>query len=156
MEHDNRRSMPSLVQVLGYWNEWMIDTGKALAEETKKELRGRCMACGVDVLKLDRAHILPLCLGGSNDVSNIQNLCKTCHVASEGIVNTQEYLDWAAHRTAGDSALAWCIKEGLLSGSDIMFARTDSDYEALLVKFERNKKSWQESLKAEYKGRLSK
>ena len=43
----------------------------------------RCVKCGDDV-KLTRDHIIPLSIGGSNNVDNIQPLCLSCNL-SKGV-----------------------------------------------------------------------
>ena len=58
------------------------------AERSKRRVRTlrrdnyRCVACGVvdkTGRSLDADHILPLERGGSNDLGNMQTLCKSCH-----------------------------------------------------------------------------
>lgn len=47
-----------------------------------KRQRGKCVACRIDISKnyhID--HRMPLALGGSNDVSNIQLLCPHCNLS---------------------------------------------------------------------------
>jgi hypothetical protein len=57
--------------------------GKHTAEEVLEMLKRqkwKCAACGVSIRK--RRHIdhrIPLVLGGSNDISNLQGLCPTCN-----------------------------------------------------------------------------
>lgn len=44
----------------------------------------RCVSCGckaTDVQQLTRDHVVPVVLGGSNDIGNIQPLCRTCNLA---------------------------------------------------------------------------
>lgn len=52
-----------------------------------------CMACGKSCDVLEKAHIHPLRLGGTNDASNIHLLCKTCHSDSEVLIN-EAYWAW--------------------------------------------------------------
>lgn len=42
----------------------------------------QCFCCGQPG-SLDRAHIRPLALGGSNSVENLHLLCRSCHIESE-------------------------------------------------------------------------
>lgn len=39
----------------------------------------RCLCCGRDDAKLDADHVLPLSMGGTSDISNIQPLCGSCN-----------------------------------------------------------------------------
>ena len=43
-----------------------------------KHQDGRCLACGKKK-KLTADHVVPLSVGGSDDISNIQGLCKPCN-----------------------------------------------------------------------------
>lgn len=40
----------------------------------------KCLCCGRDDVKLTMDHIVPLSMGGSNDIDNIQPLCLSCNV----------------------------------------------------------------------------
>lgn len=50
-------------------------------EELKRKCGYKCQHCGrsESVVALTRDHIVPIARGGSNDISNIQPLCKTCN-----------------------------------------------------------------------------
>jgi 5-methylcytosine-specific restriction endonuclease McrA len=39
----------------------------------------RCLACGRANVKLEADHVVPVKLGGTSDISNIQPLCTTCN-----------------------------------------------------------------------------
>lgn len=62
-----------------------IAARKAIPEKVKAEAweqaDGRCQQCGItlhgDDMHYD--HVLPVALGGTNDVENIQLLCFSCH-----------------------------------------------------------------------------
>ena len=47
-------------------------------QELKKKCGYRCVLCGKKK-KLQRDHIVPLCKGGSNYISNIQPVCASCN-----------------------------------------------------------------------------
>ena len=46
--------------------------------------------------KLDRAHIIPHSLGGSNDVSNYVLLCKKCHASAPNVKDREYFLAWVS------------------------------------------------------------
>jgi 5-methylcytosine-specific restriction endonuclease McrA len=59
---------------------------QALGSHTEQEWRDlcesfgdACLACGAAEVRLTRDHIVPLTLGGSNDVANLQPLCGPCN-----------------------------------------------------------------------------
>lgn len=53
-------------------------------QEIKAQFGGKCLKCGRNDLPLTMDHIIPLFVGGTNDPSNIQPLCKPCN-SSKGI-----------------------------------------------------------------------
>lgn len=101
---------------------------KRLGMPTKKQLNifhGRdadedeCMACG-RFSSLHRAHIYPLCAGGTNDPQNIHLLCPTCHKDSEFLVGeayrawfeaAQVSTDWSHTRLAVARKLQFILEE---------------------------------------------
>ena|SRR5258706_11475115 len=52
---------------------------KAQILELLSAQQGRCVYCKVDLTKYHADHVLPLALGGSNWISNIQLLCPSCN-----------------------------------------------------------------------------
>ena len=59
------------------WNDLLFHTGC------------KCLACGNDEVLLVANHIVPMKDGGSNWISNIQPLCKSCSVKKHGY--TRDY-----------------------------------------------------------------
>ena len=55
---------------------------KRLKTEAWEQADGRCQACGITLHGGDHAydHVLPVALGGKNELSNVQVLCDGCHV----------------------------------------------------------------------------
>lgn len=45
---------------------------------------GRCLCCGRRDVKLTVDHVVPLIMGGSNDISNLQPLCRSCNCSKQG------------------------------------------------------------------------
>ena len=73
---------------------------KGLSKPDKKRIakhydveRYDCMACGIEDVQIDGAHIQPLQYGGSNEIENIHLLCKPCHAESENLWG-KEYEIW--------------------------------------------------------------
>lgn len=72
-------------------------------EERVKNKESFCFACGYPTIAIDRAHIIPLWSGGSNKAYNLHNLCRVCHLDSEGLgLNNEEYWNWFYSRTELD------------------------------------------------------
>lgn len=50
----------------------------------------RCLCCGRDDVQLTADHVVPIARGGSNDISNIQPLCRKCN-SSKGARNSRDF-----------------------------------------------------------------
>lgn len=73
-----------------YWNNSPLShlLNKSYLNDNHNDFDIGCMACGQNYDnkyngRLDRAHILASSIQGSNHISNIHSLCKTCHGESE-------------------------------------------------------------------------
>lgn len=78
-----RRKMPSQKKIFEHW-EIRLDS----------IYPQQCFACSsLDTTKLERAHILARCNGGSDEVDNLHLLCRNCHVSSETI-SGEKYWQW--------------------------------------------------------------
>lgn len=73
--------------------------------EVLKRAKGRCEACGVSARKtqIDVDHIVPRAKGGSNDITNLQALCRTCNAQKRDRDDTNfiEVQDSYDHREKG-------------------------------------------------------
>jgi diadenosine tetraphosphate (Ap4A) HIT family hydrolase len=78
-----------------------------LRYEILKRAGGRCELCGVshEEVPLQVDHIIPRALGGSNDASNLQVLCRTCNADKRHLDQT----DFRQVRASYDSRDATCI-----------------------------------------------
>lgn len=104
-----RESMPSKAEIFEYWKDWLIKEGFDLGEPC-------CWACGrwwdtrYDVqdpeaswdeirrawnrVPLQRCHIIPRSLGGSNDPSNLFLMCRECHDRAPNTTSREAFLTW--------------------------------------------------------------
>lgn len=91
-----RKGMPTRAAIKRYWLNTSIWRFKCYGRKDL-EMYNICFACGMEsAYNLDRAHIIPLMYGGTNDCSNIHLLCSTCHAESEYLDddNQLEYYNW--------------------------------------------------------------
>lgn len=56
---------------------------RVISGEYKEKLGCTCVNCG-STEEIEYHHIVPLCMGGTNRISNIAPVCKNCHVAIHG------------------------------------------------------------------------
>jgi 5-methylcytosine-specific restriction endonuclease McrA len=109
MDHKRKR-MPSLKQIRAHWAPYLVGNKGFDSKEEAMET-GICFACGMWFSGLERAHINPLLEGGSNDVSNLHALCRTCHKDSEGRTG-DEYFKWFNQRTLVDAVCSMAARSG--------------------------------------------
>jgi 5-methylcytosine-specific restriction endonuclease McrA len=48
------------------------------------EVDGRCVRCKSETYSLQKDHIIPIYIGGSDGVDNLQPLCKSCNTKKTG------------------------------------------------------------------------
>jgi hypothetical protein len=58
------------------------------------EAHKRCWRCGHDSSRLERCHIIPKSLGGSNKPENLVLLCNPCHKEAPDVTNKDSMWDW--------------------------------------------------------------
>ena len=65
----------------------------------------RCWRCG-DTYRLERCHIIPKSLDGSNTPDNLVLLCNKCHIEAPDINDSEVMFDWIK-RTKGQYYEKW-------------------------------------------------
>jgi hypothetical protein len=93
---NKRAGMASKNMIANYWSEVLIEMGIEYEWVDKNS----CFVCGATG-RLERAHIHPVCKGGSNDVENLHILCPTCHNESE-MLTGDVYWRWYKHKRSTD------------------------------------------------------
>lgn len=58
-------------------------------EVMREVFGGQCVRCGSYEYRTEKDHILPLCLGGSDGIENLQPVCARCNSAK-----SSETTDW--------------------------------------------------------------
>tara|TARA_B110000902_G_scaffold238751_1_gene286867 strand:+ start:132 stop:632 length:501 start_codon:yes stop_codon:yes gene_type:complete len=74
-----KRNMPSKKNILLYWQDEFN-----YIKDDNTCFRCESTSLSSDYNAVERCHILSVCDGGCDDVSNIQLLCSDCHKKSEG------------------------------------------------------------------------
>ena len=83
MLNNNRKLIPNQHSIKSYWSNTSLITLKGISKEFFLN-NNICFKClNVFGFTLHRSHIIPLCLNGSNEISNIHILCPNCHKESE-------------------------------------------------------------------------
>lgn len=96
-----------------------------------KRAAGRCEACGVTSkdTQIDVDHIVPPAQGGSNDISNLQALCRTCNAQKRDRDDTNfEKIHESYGVRSKDCPLCECKKKRVVAENELAFAIQD-DYE---------------------------
>ena len=118
-QSEKRRTMPTWNQVFDFWSKTSLPVIKHGFPSEFSE--NRCFACGVKYpfgVKLERAHIHPLWLGGPNDASNLHLLCHVCHKDSENLgrpdkpKSLERYWAWFFSRDIRKRSISSRIRNG--------------------------------------------
>ena len=80
------RKMPSRIQIYNYWKD-------ILPQAINENTCFKCKHTDEEFTAVERAHILAVCDGGTDDCDNIHLLCSECHNNSEPY-NGELYYDW--------------------------------------------------------------
>lgn len=118
----NKRSMPNRAKIAEYWKGKEFPNGRLVITDSYEP---SCWACGrwwqneeeKELIKqgnfnaiwnhsaylLERCHIIPKALGGSNDVDNLFLMCPQCHESSPDTTNRELFFDWVMNRTFEDT-----------------------------------------------------
>jgi hypothetical protein len=96
------RKMPSRKQIYHYWSDKLI---QAVNDNTCF----KCKHTDEEFTAVERAHILAVCDGGSDDCSNIHLLCVECHNTSEPY-SGELYDDWLNVQTEYKFKIGMIVK----------------------------------------------
>ena len=77
---EQKRKMPSKIQIFRYWESKMIDS-----EDLDLNV---CWGCGF-TSSIQRCHIHDRCYSFNDDVSNLVLLCKDCHSHQESMCQSE-------------------------------------------------------------------
>jgi len=106
-----RKDMPDRIKIYKYWSDflvtqylkyWLMPNNKTYLEYGVHS-ENICFACGGIDYFIHRAHIVPICKGGSNEVTNLHLLCRECHLESEIYDTEQTYYKWFATKDISNS-----------------------------------------------------
>jgi len=128
----NRKKLPTVKSILDYWDS-RPETYKELSFCFDRE-EPTCFAChdghegkydcqGASAWTksgLQRSHIIPDSLGGTNDPSNFVMLCKGCHKQNPQSSSKKAYMDWLKHFHVNQSAACVNYLRSNLSEDDLV------------------------------------
>ena len=118
--------MPSRKKIFEYWQD-------KLSSAKDDNTCFRCSSTSIfgDSVVVDRAHILAVCEGGDDDVSNIHLLCRGCHRESE-VYSGDEYRLWINSKNKEEFVKAlfvlWHRKELINERLDLYLNKVKDDY----------------------------
>ncbi len=91
-----------------------------------KRAGGRCEACGVSskVTQIDVGHIVPRSKRGSNDMSNLQALCRTCNAQKRASDDTN-FIKVHASYEDRDAGCVFCSDPEPVQSNELAYVRED-------------------------------
>jgi hypothetical protein len=129
MRNGNRRDLPSKVAIRKYWAARLVQLGKFDCETEIMEA-DYCFACGLywpeelGKPNTERAHITARIKGGTDEASNIHNLCRCCHTDSE-YIDGETYWRWFKSRTPADAVASMAQRAGMNFTDILTMAQAD-------------------------------
>lgn len=96
------RTKPTPKKIFEYWRNICLEEPKkvlyCLFDDTRYEniIEGNektCFCCGIEGY-IERAHIVPLSLGGTNSLDNLLLLCPKCHTESPDVIDARYMFEW--------------------------------------------------------------
>lgn len=92
--------LPTAASIYAFWH---IRLYREYAKEwlNSNTFKHICFACGTHDT-IERAHILPRCVGGNDTIGNIHLLCKECHIESEELSGAAYWI-WLKMKSPANS-----------------------------------------------------
>lgn len=106
---EKARKVPGWVlEAIEYWSEKIYegDTGIDWGDGSAKT---NCWRCGCEK-RVQKCHIVPRSLGGSDDVSNLIPLCAICHDEAPNVADPNYMWEWIKNNHGGFTNLFWIQK----------------------------------------------
>ncbi|MFJ7732504.1 HNH endonuclease [Lysinibacillus sp. NPDC097231] len=93
-------------QIVEYWFNIIDESGLSVDASEAIE---RCWRCGYKA-RLQRCHIIPDSLGGTDSVNNLVLLCERCHIENPNVSDTKIMWDWIRAYTTPFYDTFWMIE----------------------------------------------
>lgn len=117
-----KRKLPSKAAIADYWKDKELPNGHpviidwyepscwACGRWTHNEKEGEMIEKGDfkglwnhPIYNLERCHIIPSAIGGSDNVDNLFLMCHWCHKSSPDTSNPEYFFDWVMKRSWADT-----------------------------------------------------
>jgi hypothetical protein len=120
MKHNRRADMPTQRVIRAFWSNTSLWRFKGFDSRAEFLEADYCFACGFTngESKTERAHIVALSTGGTNECENLHLLCGRCHIDSELLGSPSDdpfqakYWRWLFSRTYDDRCMSAAIAAG--------------------------------------------